>query len=261
MSGNEAERGMRGWLADMAAAMALLTILPVPMRWQTGAAWPRALRVLPLVGALVGVVSAAALALALEAGLPANAAALLALLAGAIVTGALHEDGLADTADALGGHTRERRLEIMRDARAGSFAILALLFATGLQAAALMTLAGRGAMFVLAALVAAHALSRFAIVIMVRRLPPARDDGMGHGVARPDMETFGQAGVAALLPAFAVLMPFSGFHAAPAAVFMALVAAAGMEWLARKYFGGQTGDVLGATEVMARTAALLALAA
>ena len=249
--------GMRGWLADMAAAAALLTILPVPPRWQEGADWPRAMRALPPVGALVGLASGLAAGLAHVAGLSPLLAALLALLAGVVLTGGLHEDGLADVADALGGRTRRRRLEILRDAHAGTFAILALVFAIGLQAAALAVLIREGAAQTVAALVATHMLSRASMVVMAQRLKPARTEGMGHGVARPDSTG---SMIAAPVVFFLLLLTY-GPLAALLGMFLALVVAeGGMEWLARKYFGGQTGDVLGATEVVTRTVLLLALA-
>ena len=245
----------------MAAATALLTILPTPARWQAAAAWPRALRALPVIGLGIGLASGAAAWLAAAAGVPAPAAALLGLLAGVILTGGLHEDGLADVADALGGRNRERRLEILRDVHAGAFAILALVFAIGLQAAALTALLERGALATGAALLAAHVLSRGSMVALAYRLPPAREDGMGHGVARPGIGVVGQAGMAMLIASLAALAPAFGVVRAFAAVFITVVmAVGGMEWLARKYFGGQTGDVLGATEVIARTITLLTLA-
>ena len=247
---------MHGWLADIAAAMALLTILPVPPHWQRDARWPRALRALPLVGALVGGI--AGLALVLAQALPPLATALLALLAGVACTGALHEDGLADVADALGGGSRKRRLEIMRDARAGSFAILALLFAIGLQAAALTALLGRGALPAMMALVFAHALSRLAALWMMFALPHARTEGMSVRAGRPDVATLGQG--AALTAVLALtLWPWL-----PGQPLLALTTAAMTAWLLRlsfrRLFGGQTGDAIGATEVIARTVVLLALA-
>ncbi len=252
--------GLSGWLADVAGAAALLTILPTPSRWQEGAEWPRAMRTLPIVGLLVGLLAAGVLWLSLLAGAPAVFAALVALLAGVVLSGALHEDGLADMADAMGGRTRPRRLEILRDVHAGTFAILALLFAIAFQAAALAALLQTGSLRTVTALVAAHVLSRAAMVMLAHRLPPARKEGMGHSVARPGIGAVGQAGIIATLTAFLPLMFSLGPVKALKAMLVAIVAAGGMEWLARKYFGGQTGDILGATEVVTRTLVLVALA-
>jgi hypothetical protein len=117
-------------LGDVIAACGLLTRLPLPQRAVT--AGPRAAWAWPVVGAVVGFLSAAAGALALWLGLPVGVAAAVALATSAMVTGGLHEDGLADTADGLfGGWTRERRLEIMKDSRIGSYGMLALMI-TGL---------------------------------------------------------------------------------------------------------------------------------
>lgn len=249
---------MRKLLADMAAATALLTILPVPQRWQAEAAWPRAMRATPLIGAMMGGASALGAWLAMLAGLDTLLAALLALLAGVLLTGALHEDGLADMADALGGRSRTRRLEILHDVHAGTLAILALVFAVSLQAAALATLLDRNGASASVALVAVHALSRSTMVALARWLPPARKEGMGNGVARPGI------GGILLGPALALPVMFlsCGAGAAPAWALLATVmAGAGCALLARKLFGGQTGDLLGAAETISRTLILVVLAA
>lgn len=251
------QKGLHGWLADIAAALILLTVLPLPPRWQQSADWPRALRALPLVGALVGLASGLAVWLAQFAGLPAPVVVLLALLTGVALTGALHEDGLADVADALGGHTRERRLAIMRDSRAGSFAILALVFAIGLQAAALTALLAHGAAAATAALVLAHAVSRLAAVWMMFALPHARSEGMSVQIGRPDFITLMQG---AMLAALAALLVLPWLPARPlVALLLAGFVAVALRLSFRNLLGGQTGDAIGATEVMVRTTVLLAL--
>ena len=254
-----AAMGWHGWLADMAAALALLTVLPMPSRWQSGAGWPRALRMLPLAGAFIGLAQGLLLVLLLWL-LPSLplAAVLLALLGGIILTGALHEDGLADFADALGGRTQERRLEIMRDARIGSFGVLALVFALSLQAVALLALTGKGATAALAALVLAHAASRLAAVWLLHSLPHARADGMSVSTGRPDDAAMALAGltVAALMMG---LWPWLA-AAMPAVFILAMLAAIGMRRLCTRLLGGQTGDAAGAMEVVVRTTVLLVLA-
>lgn len=242
----------------MAAATALLTILPVPERWQQEAAWPRAMRALPLVGAFVGLASGLLGWLTLLAGASVTIAAILSVLAGIVLTGALHEDGLADVADALGGGTRARRLEILHDAHAGTFAVLALVLVIALQAAALASLFSGDAAMATVALVATHALSRSAVVALARWLPPAREDGLGHSVARP-----GVAGIAmGIVPAFLLPLYCGGAITALAGALGATALAGAIStWLAGRLFGGQTGDVLGASETIVRTSVLIVLAA
>lgn len=240
--------------ADAHLALAFLTRLPLP---DTGPYVPgalaRAMRLFPLAGAVVGLAAGAVFMLA-GLVLPPLAAALLALLTAVAVTGALHEDGLADTADGLGARgDRERRLAVMRDSRTGAFGVLALLFSLALRAAALAAAptpwAGLGA------LVAAQSLSRAMPPAMMQVLPPARADGLGAGAGHP------HAGIAATALVLGCGLAFlaAGLAAAPAIV-AALVAAAAVAWLARRCFGGFTGDILGAGQQMAEIAILLTLA-
>src|SRR5438094_4154075 len=152
----------RGLFEDFAIATALLTRLPVGAATPGGGAIAAAGWAFPLVGAGVGALTALAFLLAQLLGCGIPAAALIALLAGLAVTGAFHEDGLADTADGFGGgNDREAKLAIMRDSRHGTFGILALLLSLALRAAAIGAIgepihAGL-------ALVAAHAASRGAL--------------------------------------------------------------------------------------------------
>jgi len=251
---------MSGWAADLRLALGFLTRLPLravadePMRPLGEAA-----RAFPLVGVVVGAIGGAAFLIVGWFGLPAPAAALLALAVTAAATGALHENGLADVADGFwGGATRERRLEIMRESRIGGFGVLALVFGVGLRAAALAALAP-GAGF--AALIAAGALSRGFLPWLMHRLPLARADGLAAGAGRVDRET---ARLALLLGggvAAAVLLVGAGFFAALAALALGALAGLGMAALAERKIGGHTGDVLGAAQQVVEAAVLLAVAA
>src|SRR5215467_2147821 len=108
--------------ADLSAAVLFCTRLPVPgAATITGADIARASWALPVAGAIVGLIAAAVYWLARAAGLPPLPAAALTIAAGVLATGCLHEDGLADAADSLGGGTRARKLEIMRDSRIGTY--------------------------------------------------------------------------------------------------------------------------------------------
>jgi adenosylcobinamide-GDP ribazoletransferase len=239
--------------SDVAEAMALLTRFPVPVVAQHRGA--RAAWAWPLAGALGGLCGAVAAALALWASLPPGAAAALALCAQALATGALHEDGLADCADGLwGGATRERRLEIMRDSRIGSFGALALVLSVLLRWTALSAILATGAVW--GPLLAAGALSRWPMVLMLWALPPAREGGLSRLVGRPATGTVAlSGGVALALGLLAV-----GWAALPAAL---AVAALALLWTAavRRRLRGQTGDTCGAAQQLGEVAALLALAA
>jgi adenosylcobinamide-GDP ribazoletransferase len=247
----------RSWWGDFRRASLFLTRLPfTPPAAEADIGLAEASWAFPLVGAVVGLISAIAYGVAARLHFPPAAAALVALGVGVLLTGGLHEDGLADTADGFGGGTdRDAKLAIMRDSRIGSYGVLALIFSVGLRAAGLAAIGGGG--HVVAALIAAHAVARGALPLVLRMLEPAREDGLGAGVGRPvPAVAWSAAGIAALIALFA--LDFLPGIAALAAT--ALVVAAGAA-LARRQIGGYTGDVLGALEQSGETVMILAAAA
>jgi adenosylcobinamide-GDP ribazoletransferase len=237
-------------------ATAFFTRIPVRppacrIRQLADAAWA-----FPLVGAGIGGIVACTFLLVQLFGLGDRLAALLAVLAGVILTGALHEDGLADTADGLiGGHNRDQRLAIMRDSRHGTFGVMAIVFSVMLRAAAL---AGIGeAIHAGLALIAAHAGSRAILPLAMRALAPARVDGLAAAAGRPSTPLAIGALTSGLLITFAALGPGRGALAlglAGAAVFTLGV-------LVRRSIGGYTGDVLGAVQQIGEIVMLLTAAA
>jgi adenosylcobinamide-GDP ribazoletransferase len=259
-------RGLRRVASPVALAVAFLTILPVRVRsidLGAAAAW------FPAVGALIG-----ALAGGVRAGADplfgSAAATVLAIVALVAVTGALHQDGLADTADGLGVRgDRDRRLAAMRDSATGAFGVLALIGWALLLLAALTPLTQVEA---LAALIAAGALSRWAALVHAAATPPARPDGLGAGF-RVGAGALGFASASAVVIAVAAAAlgepAGSGFadrlgsaHALGAAA-VALAAAFAVAllsaWAARRAIGGRTGDTIGATVAVAEVAVALAL--
>jgi adenosylcobinamide-GDP ribazoletransferase len=206
-----------------------------------------------LVGAGVGAVAGGVFLTAELIGLGDGLAALLAILAGLVVTGALHEDGLADAADGLfGGGDRQRRLAIMRDSRHGTFAVLALVMSVGLRAFALSRIGEP--VFAGLALVAAHAGSRALLAPVLWGCAPARDDGLGAGAGRPPAGVVAAALAIALAIILAALGPVAGGVALGLAAATVALAAA----VARQRIGGYTGDVLGAHQQIGEITILLA---
>ena len=204
----------------------------------------------PVVGALIGA-GVGGVAAGLGELVPMTVAAAVAVLAGVLLTGAFHEDGLADSADALaGGWTVEHRLEILDDPRHGSYGVAALSGSILLRVVAVSTLAPAAA---LAGLVAAHALGRGAAVATMGAAPVARPEGLGADYAR-SVGARRALGAAALSVAFTTLA--TGWWAVPLAA-AAAVGAAVVVWLARRAIGGVTGDVLGAVEQVAECAVLV----
>ena len=238
--------------ADLISAMMLLTRVPVrgtPSQPAARAAWAW-----PFAGLVVGLPAALVLWGAGAAGLTPGFAAALALAVLVAATGALHEDGLADTADGIwGGRDAARRLEIMRDSRIGTYGtvalILSLLARWSLLVAA--TDQGGGAAVLLASAVAGRA----AMPWMLHALPPARADGLAQGVGRPSA----RAVAVALLLGGAALLPWGLRGVLAAAVAAGAVLA--LAHLARARLGGQTGDVCGAAQQVAEIAILAALTA
>jgi adenosylcobinamide-GDP ribazoletransferase len=240
---------------DVAASVGLLTRLPVRVDFARATArGARAAWAWPVAGALVAGLAGLAGALALWAGLTPLIAAIIAIAAQAMLTGAMHEDGLADCADGFwGGWTPTRRLEIMKDSRSGAYGVLALVLTLMLRIAALATLMETIGWW--PALLALGAMSRVPMAALQSLLPNARPGGLSHRTGRPPSRTVGAATALALFIGIAAM----GGQAIPVAIAIACVT---LVWAAtaRAKIGGQTGDVLGASQQLAEIAGLLMLA-
>lgn len=250
------------FIADIARALAFLSRLPVPGRFFAGhdGRLSVTVRAFPVAGLLIAALPA--LLLALFGGREPLVASLVAIGLMTLVTGALHEDGLADAADGLGGgRDRDHALEIMKDSRTGSYGVTALVLLIGLKAAALAALVARlGPGGAAAALLAAAALGRGVLVWHWRQLPPAREGGVASAMGQPETGAAQLAYLLALVAVLAFTLPAAG----PLAVLVALIAtaAASLAFTAqvRRKLGGQTGDTLGAIEEIAFVAFLASLA-
>lgn len=235
-----------------------LSRLPVG-RWLPDPApgLPQALWAFPLVGCVVGALAGGVYAFAAWVGLSLLVAAILALGAQIWLTGGLHEDGLADLADGMGGATPEARLAIMRDSRIGSYGMLALVMVLGLRVAMLASLSPTQAV---AALVAVAALSRAGIVAVLHVLPPARADGLGRGAGRAGRQMVIAALVLAALPALLfTLTGIWGMAAVGGLLLGGMTVQVFVAWQSMRALGGQTGDVLGAVQQGGEAGAMLGL--
>lgn len=243
--------------ADLRLAMLFSTRLPLASpRVVEGGDLARASWALPIAGAVVGAFGALVYWLAYAVGLAPFLAATLAVTATLLVTGGLHEDGLADTADGFGGATsRERRLDIMRDSRVGSFGACALGLTLLLRVGALATLAEPA--LVAPALVAAHAAARAILPIFMRLTPPARADGLAAAAGRPSLAT------AALAGCIGAATLFLAIPRTAAVIAIAVLAAAtvGLSRFTMRQIGGHTGDVVGALEQSGECLVLLVVSA
>jgi len=247
---------VRDWTDDISLAIGLLTRLPVPHPASVAPdSMARAQRAFPFVGALIGLAVGLIDRGLLGIGIPALAAAALTLGASAALTGALHEDGLADVGDGFGGgRDRVTKLSIMRDSRIGTYGVVVLLvgFSARLSALAALPVAS-----IVASLVVAHALARAAIPVLAANMPFARDDGLGKSAGRPDTASAAIAVVIAVVLAL-VCLPAK---AALLALVVTIAGTAAMAMLAWRQIGGVTGDVFGAVEQVVETAVLVMLAA
>jgi adenosylcobinamide-GDP ribazoletransferase len=254
-------------------ALQFLTRLPVgPCAGYEPASMRHAARHFPLVGALVGAFGAV-LALATDALWPPTVAAALAVAGTVWLSAALHEDGLADTFDALlGAASRDKALAIMKDPRIGTYGAAALLVVLLLRVLLVAELLAHAPMVAAAALVASHAVGRTTAVALMASLPYARDTtearadastakagAIVRDVRSPDAARALAIGMLALaLATWTQPSPARTFAAAVGGIALLLLTM--RRWLQRR-LAGYTGDTLGAAEQFGELAVLLAFAA
>jgi adenosylcobinamide-GDP ribazoletransferase len=237
-------------------AAGFLTLLPLGHRLEISRIdVARGSWAFPLVGAVLGA-AVTGVALTADLMLPPLAAAALAVAFGLVATGALHLDGLADSADGLGGHSPEQALEIMRDHAVGAYGAAAIGLDLILRIVLIGALLEHGE--ALAALVAAGAVSRAAVLPLARWLPYARDV-VGPGAALSEQRNGRPTALGIALSA-ALSLAIFGLEALPMLALAALVVLA-VGLLARQRLNGITGDVLGATVELVELTVLTGLIA
>jgi adenosylcobinamide-GDP ribazoletransferase len=245
------------WLQALREQASFFTGLKLDVgvpRWQLADVLP----VLPFIGAGVGLAAGLVFAIVRAVEGPGWLAGVLAVGTAVILTRALHEDGLADTADGLGPHALEpaRRLEIMRDSRNGTFGVLALALTVLIKVACLAQFAGSTGLVVL---ISAHALSRAVLAYPLLAFSPVHENGLGAQAGKPsDNDVWLTIGIGAAL-AFLLLLGKGLF-----AAILAPLAAMASAWFASRWIaeriGGYTGDTLGAVEQKAETIFLIVAA-
>ena len=237
----------------LAVAVRFLTRLPLPEVETREGDLRRAAPAFPLVGLVVAGTGIALRAAAAPL-LGQVAATVLACAGMVVVTGALHEDGLADTVDGFwGGWDPERRLAIMRDSAVGTFGLLALVGVAGLRVA---LLAGLGLADFARAAACGHVLGRAAMVLAAAVLPPAAPGRGAQVTGRPS-----NAGAALAAGTAGLTLGLAVTWWAPVVLAVALAVTAGMVRLCRRRIGGVTGDTLGATCQLVELATVAAVAA
>lgn len=242
-------------------AVRFLTIVPTPpTKTAPQPDWlARSLKYFPLVGIGIGAGSAIVLLLAGQIWGP-FVAALLAIIAGTVITAALHEDGLADTIDAFGGGwTIERRLEIMKDSRIGTYGTLALGFGVALRIAALTQLPLWAGVF---ALIASHAAARATAGFVINAMSYTGDiTAMKVNYAEMPLRA-AEIRFAVITVAIAVLpLAFISVSSVLSGALLGAMLATALAIWSRRLIGGYTGDVLGAIEQVFEVGFLLGVAA
>ena len=261
---------------DIRIAFAFLTRIPVPYPLdKNGKPIERSLAetswAFPLVGLLVGVCGSLIMVLSDTLNLPVYVSALLAITTTVFITGALHEDGLADVADGFGGsHDRDRKLEIMKDSTVGSYGALALCISVLLRTLLLGSLLDWGSMdqvqggvnypsAAIVIMITAHIVGRGYVPLIMTHLPLARKNGLAAVAKKPKLRSSYGSLLITLLFVFSLLP----FLSALIILSTALLILTLVSWLSLRQIGGYTGDVLGSAvqlcEITVYLAALSAL--
>jgi len=240
------------WWLEIRVALAFLTRIPIPLDDAPDLKLAQAARGFPIAGLAVGIAGAVVFAIAEVFALPTLVAALLAVAGMVLLTGGLHEDGLADTADGLGGgRDREHALAVMRDSRIGSYGVIALTIAIGLRAAAIAALGYPDAAGL--AIVVAACASRALLPAVMFLMPPARPDGLAQAAGTPSQRA---AIEAAALGGIVLLLCLGLLAGLLLIALLALFTALFLRYLQHR-LGGQTGDTLGAVQQGAEVVILI----
>ncbi|CDZ41273.1 Cobalamin 5''-phosphate synthase/cobalamin synthase [Neorhizobium galegae bv. officinalis] len=248
-------------IADLARSVGFLSRVPVPDRFfrSHDGTISRAVRAFPVAGLIIAALPALVLLL-LQSGDPLLVS-LLSLAALTVLTGALHEDGLADAADGLGGgRDKDHALLIMKDSRIGAYGVVALVLSFGLRASALAALFRQDAVTAALAVLAVAAVSRAVMVAHWRALPSARESGVAAGAGFPEDGARNIALFTGAASALVLLVPVLGLPKVLLSLIVAALAGFGFTRFVRRKLGGHTGDTIGATQQLSEIAMLATLA-
>lgn len=250
--------------ADIARSVAFLSRIPMPSFVFSGfnGKLDRTARAFPVAGILIGLLPALVFLLMLCLRADRLMSALVALAVQAIITGALHEDGLADCADGLGGgRDREHSLSIMKDSRIGTYGAIALILSFALRASALAAIAREAPpLAAVLAFPAVACISRASLVWHWHRLPPAKPDGVAAAAGQPGEGAMHTALVTACLLGAALLWPGLGVLPLVCALIASGLGVMIFTGYVKKRLSGHTGDTLGAAQQISEIAAFCALA-
>lgn len=240
---------------DILAAAMLLTRIPVA--WPEGEE-PRTARsywAFGLIGLGVAALPAMLAAVLISAGAPALAAAALLMALIAVLTGGMHQDGLADVADSLGGRDPSHRLTIMHDSSIGSFGTVGLITTSVISLASIAGLAAISVEAMVGGVLAAATLSRAMMAVQRSLHEPPTAKGLASLTGKPDSVT----SLVAVLISLVIALIFTGLASAFLMLLVGLAVTYGLGRFLQGWIGGVNGDGLGATQQLSEAAMLLAL--
>lgn len=256
ISREDISRSVRPWYEDLLQALRFLTRIPVAEDAPANSAsLRRAARAFPLTGLVVGGAGALVILFAAPFGIPSTVTVMLALATMVILTGGLHEDGLADSSDALFATTDpDERMKILKDSSSGVFAMLALIFVILIKWTALIAIMEESSFSAASAIVAASIVSRIAFLVPVCFMSPVKEDGLGAALGSLNPASL-------ILPlgvgAGALFFVLFDIIAIAASLIACAVVAFGIAILAEKKLGGYNGDIAGATQQISEAVALV----
>ena len=244
------------WIYDLAVAGTFLTCLPFrPSPSIKISDLGPSVRMFPILGLIVGIIGSLVLWIAAQINLNSSVYGFAGLATITLITGALHEDGLADFSDGITARSRSRRLEIMRDPKIGTFGVLALIFCIGLKVGVLGNLAAPN--LAMKALIVAAVISRGMMPLIMYFMKPAQPDGLGHDAGRPTARRM----LTALIFSAGIGFIALEFWNAIFALILSATVVLAIGLLAHRRLAGYTGDVLGAAQQCAEITVLIVIGA
>ena len=254
---NNAPDKSRTLLTDIVMGVRFYSQLPISAIEHKAPVLSHMAPALPFVGLIIGIGPALALVACSYAGMPPLFAATLAVAFWAFVTGAMAEDAIADAADGLfGGKTVAQRLKILKDSRHGTYGVTSLVLYVALRIFALGSIVATSPLAAACLWLAATVLSRSGALWLTLKLPPARQDGASASSGRVSLSAFSAGLAFAIILSFVLAAPFAGIASLLAAIIFMCAITLGWTRLCLRMAGGQTGDLIGALQVLLEIAAL-----
>lgn len=255
---SDVQRYISLYQRDCRMAAMILTRLPgVATEYPEDRKIANSFAAFPLIGIVIAGLASIPTAFLALTHIPDLAIVAFMLAISALITGGLHEDGLADVADSMGGADPSKRLMIMRDSRIGAFGVIALILIITIQLACLADLLADGITILIGGWLASSALSRSMMALQAWAYPSPDNNGFAHSVGRPDQLVM----IISMITGLILALMISGSLAVIIAAGLASVVTYGLGYVMTRYIGGVNGDCLGATQMISASIILMVMAA